>query len=167
MLLDPNFLSVGKAITVPPSPSLLIRTPPSNSQRSWLFSLLLTCFLLLFHNGARYLYLPANMTASEGWFSCPLGIGGCVYTQNDNNSEWHIRWLFSILLTCFLLIFYNRTLHCSYLNIYISRKIRLCIVDLEGQFQTTIQAKVINFLSDKIWDRSCFIFSWFPSQNSA
>ena len=38
--------------------------------------------------------------------------------------------------------------HCSYLNIHISRKIRLCLVDLEGQFQTTLQAKAINFL---IW----------------
>ena len=38
--------------------------------------------------------------------------------------------------------------HCSYLNIYISQKIRLCVVDLEGQFQTTLQAKDINFL---IW----------------
>ena len=34
---------------------------------------------------------------------------------------------------------------CSCLNIYISRKIRLCVVDLEGQFQTTLQVKVINF----------------------
>ena len=38
--------------------------------------------------------------------------------------------------------------HCSYFNIYISWKIRLCVVDLEGQFQTTLQAKDINFL---IW----------------
>ena len=40
------------------------------------------------------------------------------------------------------------TAHCSYLNIYISRKIRLCVVDLEGQFQTTLQAKPINLF---IW----------------
>ena len=38
--------------------------------------------------------------------------------------------------------------HCNYLNIYISRKIRLCVVDLEGQFQTTLPAKPINF---SIW----------------
>ena len=38
--------------------------------------------------------------------------------------------------------------HCSYLNIYVSRKIRLCLVDLEDQFQTTLQVKGINF---SIW----------------
>ena len=36
--------------------------------------------------------------------------------------------------------------HCSYLDIYISRKIRLCIVDLEGKCQTKLQAKLLNFL---------------------
>ena len=35
--------------------------------------------------------------------------------------------------------------HCSYLNIYILRKIRLCVVDWEGQFQTTLLAKPIYF----------------------
>ena len=38
--------------------------------------------------------------------------------------------------------------HCNYLNNYISQKIRHCVVYLEGQFQTTLQAKPINFL---IW----------------
>ena len=38
--------------------------------------------------------------------------------------------------------------HCSYLDIYISQNIRLCKGDFEGQFQTTLQAKGINFL---IW----------------
>ena len=36
--------------------------------------------------------------------------------------------------------------NCSYLDIYISRKTRLCVVDLEGKYQTNIQAKLINFL---------------------
>ena len=36
--------------------------------------------------------------------------------------------------------------HCTYLDIYISRKIRLCVVDLEGKFQTNLQAKLLNFL---------------------
>ena len=36
--------------------------------------------------------------------------------------------------------------YCSYLDIYISRKIRLCVVDFEGKFQTNLQAKLINFL---------------------
>ena len=36
--------------------------------------------------------------------------------------------------------------HCSYLDIYISREIRLCVVDLGGKFQTNLQAKSINFL---------------------
>ena len=43
--------------------------------------------------------------------------------------------------------FYNKlqNAYCSCLNIYISQKIRLCVVDLEGQFQTTLQAKDIDF----------------------
>ena len=36
--------------------------------------------------------------------------------------------------------------HCSFLDIYISRKIRLCVVDLQGKFQTNLLAKPINFL---------------------
>ena len=39
------------------------------------------------------------------------------------------------------------TPHCSYLDIYISQKIRLCVVDLEGKFQTIhLQAKLHIFL---------------------
>ena len=33
-------------------------------------------------------------------------------------------------------------LHCNYLDIYISRKIRLCVVDFEGKFQANLQAKL-------------------------
>ena len=40
---------------------------------------------------------------------------------------------------------------CSYLDIYISRKIRLCIVDLEGKFQ-------INFL---VWKFKSVLYSFF------
>ena len=40
----------------------------------------------------------------------------------------------------------NTNAHCSYLDIYISRKIRFCVVDLEGKFQTNLQAKLLNFL---------------------
>ena len=36
--------------------------------------------------------------------------------------------------------------HCSYLDIYISQKIRLCVVDVEVKFQTNLQAKLVNFL---------------------
>ena len=36
-----------------------------------------------------------------------------------------------------------------YLDICISRKIRLCVVDLEGKFQTNLQVKLINFLVSK------------------
>ena len=39
--------------------------------------------------------------------------------------------------------------HCSYLEIYISQKIRLCVVDFEGEFQTSLQAETINFLTWK------------------
>ena len=41
------------------------------------------------------------------------------------------------------------TLHFSYLDIYISLKNRLCVVDLEGKFQTNLWAKLINFLVRK------------------
>ena len=40
----------------------------------------------------------------------------------------------------------NYVPHCSYLDIYISRKIRLCVADLKGKFQTNLQAKLLNFL---------------------
>ena len=36
--------------------------------------------------------------------------------------------------------------HCIYLVIYISQKIKLCEGDLEGQFQTSLQAIIMNFL---------------------
>ena len=39
--------------------------------------------------------------------------------------------------------------HCSFLDIYISRKIRLCVVDLEDKFQTNLQARLFNFL---VWN---------------
>ena len=48
-------------------------------------------------------------------------------------------------------------LHCNYLDIYISRKIRLCVVDLKGQFQTTLEAKDIIFLSASLG----LLFSFF------
>ena len=38
--------------------------------------------------------------------------------------------------------------HCSYLDIHISQKIRLCEDDFEGKFQTSVQASIMNFL---IW----------------
>ena len=38
---------------------------------------------------------------------------------------------------------------CSYLDIYISRKIRLCKGDFEGKFQFNLQAKSITFLGWK------------------
>ena len=37
------------------------------------------------------------------------------------------------------------SMHTSYLDIYISQKIRLCVVDLEGKFQTNLQAKLLDF----------------------
>ena len=36
--------------------------------------------------------------------------------------------------------------HCNHLDNYISQKTRLCVVDLEGEFQTSLEAKLINFL---------------------
>ena len=40
--------------------------------------------------------------------------------------------------------------HCSHLDIYISQKTRPCVVDLEGQFQTSLEAKLSNFLIQKL-----------------
>ena len=42
----------------------------------------------------------------------------------------------------------NTKAHCSLLDIYISQKTRLCVVNLEDQFQMSLEAKLINFL---IW----------------
>ena len=47
--------------------------------------------------------------------------------------------------------------HCSHLDIYISQKMKLCVVNLEGQFQTSLEAKLINFLSEN----SDLLFSFF------
>ena len=38
--------------------------------------------------------------------------------------------------------------HCSYLDIYISQNIRLCKGDFEGQFQTSLQARIIIFVPE-------------------
>ena len=40
----------------------------------------------------------------------------------------------------------NTKAHCSLLDIYISQKTRLCVVNLEDQFQTCLETKLINFL---------------------
>ena len=44
------------------------------------------------------------------------------------------------------ILLHQTALHCSFLDIYISRKIRLCVVDFEGKFQANLQAKLFNFL---------------------
>ena len=43
-------------------------------------------------------------------------------------------------------IWFCTSTHCSYLDIYILPKIRLCVDDLEGKFQINLQAKSITFL---------------------
>ena len=43
-------------------------------------------------------------------------------------------------------ILYHLCTHCSYLDIYISQKIRLCKGDFEGKFQFNLQAKLLNVL---------------------
>ena len=54
-------------------------------------------------------------------------------------SEWGGFYANYNLLFLLLLHTYS---HCSYLDIYISRKIRLCVVDFEGKFQANLQAKL-------------------------
>ena len=52
-------------------------------------------------------------------------------------------------LGTFILLAIINTSHCSYLDIYISQKIRLCKDDFEGKFQFNLQAKSITFLGWK------------------
>ena len=51
--------------------------------------------------------------------------------------------------------------YCSYLGIYISQKIRLCIVNLEGKFQINLQAKPITFWVWKFQSIICTHFFLF------
>ena len=53
--------------------------------------------------------------------------------------------------------------HCGYFNTYISQKIRLYVVDLEGQFQTTLQTKDIK----KFTSLACRIVWTLPSKSTS
>ena len=58
-----------------------------------------------------------------------------LHTNWSQRNEWQKREC-----TCL-------NAHCSYLNIYISWKIRLCLVDLEGQVQVNFLTKpIISFI---------------------
>ena len=81
-------------------------------------------------------------------------------TQPDNQQKqkfcicryekWKIETFSKKLIAPFLhsILRSNTSAHCSYLDIYISQNIRLCKGNFEGEFQTTLQAKGINFF---IW----------------
>ena len=57
------------------------------------------------------------------------------------------------------------TAHCSYLDIYISQNIRLCKGDFEGQFQTSLQTRImISFIWKFI--SIILIFLLFPKRTS-
>ena len=61
-----------------------------------------------------------------------------------SRSQWNsFRILTEIALTKAAGFAYS---HCSHLDIYISQKTRLCVVNFEVQFQTSLEAKLINFL---------------------
>jgi len=64
-------------------------------------------------------------------------------TQKKRPSHSTVLSIFSKM------IFPGLLTHCTYLAIYISQKIRLFVVDFEGQFQTSLQAESINFLISK------------------
>ena len=64
-------------------------------------------------------------------------------TQKKRPSHSTVLSIFSKM------IFPGLITHCTYLAIYISQKIRLFVVDFEGQFQTSLQAESINFLISK------------------
>ena len=70
-----------------------------------------------------------------------------VYSQESRTSRLFRRTVVQL---------YNA--HCSYLDIYISQKIRLCVVDLEDKSQTNLQAKLLNFL---VWKFKSVILIFF------
>ena len=78
------------------------------------------------------------------------------WNQNfRQNTVWTKKWFRLELVSMEL----NHIARFTYLAIYISQKIRLCVADLEGKFQTNLQAKSITFsvwicythLSSIIW----------------
>ena len=89
-----------------------------------------------------YLFLPIPsiiLLPLIGTVSCK-----CFRYKPKKRQDYSIR-------QCFAQFFSKKMIraHCSYLDIYISRKIRLCVVDLEDKFQTSLEAKLINFLTWK------------------
>ena len=68
------------------------------------------------------------------------------WNQNfRQNTVWTKKWFRLELVSMEL----NHIARFTYLAIYISQKIRLCLVDFEDQFQTSLQAESINFLNAK------------------
>ena len=82
--------------------------------------------------------MPTNMSTTVAF---KTSLVCCIFPQ-----EKFILAL-KTKLCGFITAFGDMASHCSYLDIYISQKIRLFVVDLEEvKFQTNLQAKLINFL---------------------
>ena len=83
-------------------------------------------------------------------FSLSLMLVHCLWFYLSTQCYMHMSQVDYSNTLQYILWREDKISHCCYLNIYISRKIRLCVVDLEGQFQTTLQAKIFgkdnNFL---------------------
>ena len=92
--------------------------------------------------------LEGKTTTLKNWIKKMEGNSttpkNCVLTNFLHERSIIFLLVFSLIRFWILL----RNAHCSHLNVYISQKIRLCVVNLEGQFQTSLEAKLINLL---IW----------------
>ena len=75
--------------------------------------------------------------------------------QNISDSNFLKDYQFGSIPTNFRSFLFCHALqltcaHCSHLDIYISQKTRPCVVNLEGQFQTSLEAKLSNLLIPKL-----------------
>ena len=95
------------------------------------------------------------MTVVSG---CPGNLAGWPQSKGSKQYDpWQlINWTMATKLTKAR---HSRacSAHCSYLDIYISQKIRLCKDDFEDKFQFNLQAKSITFL---VWKFRFIILSF-------
>ena len=69
------------------------------------------------------------------------------FLVTSENRGFHKRYRHLSMAIAFI----NSYTHCSYLDIYISRIIRLCVVDLEDKFQPTGQTPQLFGLETQIY----------------
>ena len=112
--------------------------------------------------------VPKNELENVNFFTSLLGqnffvrfLGELKKSKSPFENNWPLVYTPGLLEGCrFWQINYQLSpAHYSYLDIYISQKIRFCVVDLEGKFQTNLQAKLLNFLVWKFRSIICTHFS--------